>query len=303
MECFYTVMDTYYKTFQIFCTPLIHLNSSTSKGSLTMPEHQQIEQSRKPDPTFQKQATPASRSQESNPSSIIQRARINPKSMTSADVLQLQRSIGNRAVGELLSGTGNASTAQQAPVQREESPEKEEEEEEEPIQGKMIETIQRQEPEEEEEPIQGKMIETIQREESPEEKEPLQEVTCPSCSADPVQREENRTGMPDNLKAGLEQLSGTDLSDVKVHRNSSKPEKVGALAYTQGKDIHVGPGQEKHLPHEGWHAVQQAQGRVKPTVQTKGVAINDDEGLEREADVMGKKAAVPQGSGSIESNH
>ncbi len=258
--------------------------------------------------------------------------------MTSADVMQLQRSIGNRAVGKLLSGLGNPSTTQQAPVQREESPEEEEElmqgkmietiqreespeeeelmqgkmietiqreespEEEELMQGKMIETIQRQEDPEEEEPLQGKMIETIQRQESPEEEEPLQEVTCPSCSAAPVQREENRTGMPDNLKAGLEQLSGTDLSDVRVHRNSSKPEKVGALAYTQGKDIHVAPGQEKHLPHEGWHVVQQAQGRVKPTMQAKGVPINDDEGLEREADVMGAKAAVPQGSGSIESD-
>ncbi len=283
-----------------------------------MPEHQQIEQSRKPDSTFQKQATPVSPSHESNTASIIQRARTNPKSMTSADVMQLQRSIGNRAVGKLLSGLGNPSTTQQAPVQREESPEEEEEllqgkmietiqreespEEEELLQGKMVETIQREEiPEEEEELIQGKMVETIQREEIPEEEEPLQgkmietiqrqeskeeeplqEATCSSCSAAPVQREENRTGMPDNLKAGLEQLSGTDLSDVRVHRNSSKPEKVGALAYTQGKDIHVAPGQEKHLPHEGWHVVQQSQGRVKPTMQAKGVAINDDEILERE---------------------
>lgn len=33
------------------------------------------------------------------------------------------------------------------------------------------------------------------------------------------------------------------------------------------------------------------QGRVQPTMQMKGMAINDDEGLEREADVMGEKAA------------
>ncbi|AJC22312.1 hypothetical protein RO07_20755 [Pandoraea pulmonicola] len=39
------------------------------------------------------------------------------------------------------------------------------------------------------------------------------------------------------------------------------------------------------------HVVQQAQGRVKPTMQMKeGVAINDDSGLEREADVMSEKA-------------
>jgi len=36
--------------------------------------------------------------------------------------------------------------------------------------------------------------------------------------------------------------------------------------------------------------VQQMQGRVKPTMQAKGVAVNDDRALEREADVMGGKA-------------
>lgn len=78
--------------------------------------------------------------------------------------------------------------------------------------------------------------------------------------------------------------------EVKVHYNSDKPAQLQALAYTQGTDIHVAPGQEKHLPHEAWHVVQQMQGRVKPTIQTKGVQINDDRGLEKEADVMGAKA-------------
>lgn len=36
--------------------------------------------------------------------------------------------------------------------------------------------------------------------------------------------------------------------------------------------------------------VQQAQGRVKPTIQLKGVAINDDKELEREADENSRKA-------------
>jgi len=101
---------------------------------------------------------------------------------------------------------------------------------------------------------------------------------------------DNRTGLSDSLKGGLESLSGFDLSGVRVHRNSSEPGRVNALAYTQGQDIYVGPGQEKHIPHEGWHVVQQMQGRVQPTIQAKGVSINDDAGLEREADLMGAKA-------------
>lgn len=79
-----------------------------------------------------------------------------------------------------------------------------------------------------------------------------------------VKGRENKTGIPEGLKAGLENLSGMDLSDVKIHYNSSKPAALNALAYAQGADIHIGPGQEKHLPHEAWHVVQQKQGRVSP---------------------------------------
>lgn len=106
----------------------------------------------------------------------------------------------------------------------------------------------------------------------------------------PVQRKENNTGLPDILKVGVEHLSGVSMDDVQVHYNSAKPAPLQALAYTQGTDIHVGPGQEMHLPHEAWHVVQQKEGRVKPTLQPKGVAMNDDAELEREADVMGERA-------------
>ena len=101
----------------------------------------------------------------------------------------------------------------------------------------------------------------------------------------------NRTGLPDRLKAGVETLSGMSLDGVKVHRNSPKPAQLDALAYAQGRDIHLAPGQEAHLPHEAWHVVQQAQGRVRPTMQLKErCAVNDDPRLEREADMMGAKA-------------
>ena len=100
----------------------------------------------------------------------------------------------------------------------------------------------------------------------------------------------NPDAMPRPLRVGLERLSGMDLSEIRVHRNSSNPAKVNALAYTQAEDIHIAPGQERQLPHEGWHAVQQMQGRVKPTLRTRDVLINDDAELEREADLMGAKA-------------
>jgi hypothetical protein len=101
----------------------------------------------------------------------------------------------------------------------------------------------------------------------------------------------NRTGMPDRLKAGVESLSGLSLDNVRVHYHSDQPAQLNALAYAQGSDIHVAPGQEQHLPHEAWHVVQQAQGRVQPTMQlNEDVPVNDDAGLEKEADVMGTRA-------------
>lgn len=98
------------------------------------------------------------------------------------------------------------------------------------------------------------------------------------------------TGIPSQLKVGAEVLSGMDLSDVLVHRNSAKPAQLNAFAYAQGNDIHLGPGQEQHLPHEAWHVVQQRQGRVRPSTQLMGQAINDDPLLEREATTMGEQA-------------
>lgn len=105
---------------------------------------------------------------------------------------------------------------------------------------------------------------------------------------EPVLREEkpNNTGLPNNLKIGIENLSGYSMDDVRVHYNSDKPAQLNALAYTQGTDIHVASGQEQHLAHEAWHVVQQKQGRVLPTIQLQGVNVNDNEGLEKEADRM-----------------
>jgi len=109
--------------------------------------------------------------------------------------------------------------------------------------------------------------------------------------AGPASGTSSRSALPAPLKEGVEALSGIAMDDVRVHRNSAEPAKLGALAYAQGSDIHLGPGQERHLPHEAWHVVQQKQGRVAATVQLeRGPGVNDDAGLEREADRMGAEA-------------
>lgn len=192
-------------------------------------------------------------------------------------------------------------------------------EEEEPLQGKF-ETAQRQDIDEDE-LLQGKFKDTAQLASIDEEEEPLQAKFETAQRQDidedellqgkfdnsfTIQREEapsqssvNKTGLPDNLKSGVENLSGYSMDSVRVHYNSDKPAQLQALAYTQGTDIHVAPGQEKHLPHEAWHVVQQMQGRVQPTMQMKGVNVNDNEGLEREAAMMGYELIQKKNTSNI----
>ena len=137
---------------------------------------------------------------------------------------------------------------------------------------------------EEEDTLQGKFEPTVQRVE--DDAEGVQMKSDTVCQQKP-----NNTGLPDNLKAGVESLSGFSMDDVKVHYNSSQPATVQALAYTQGTDIHVAPGQERHLPHEAWHVAQQLAGRVEPTTEVGGMPVNDNIDLEHEADVMGARAS------------
>jgi hypothetical protein len=122
--------------------------------------------------------------------------------------------------------------------------------------------------------------------------------TAKSKAAPEAAPEPNHTGLPDPLKAGVENLSGVSLDKVQVHYHSPEPAQLKAHAFAKGNEIHIGPGQEKHLPHEAWHVVQQAQGRVSETAQMKGVSINGDPGLEKEADFMGAKA-LEAGDGTV----
>jgi len=86
---------------------------------------------------------------------------------------------------------------------------------------------------------------------------------------------------------------------VNIHKDSEQAPSLGALAYTQGNDVHFAPGQydpgsqkgQELLGHELSHVVQQREGRVKPTTQGKGMPVNTDPALEKEADKQGKQAA------------
>ena len=90
----------------------------------------------------------------------------------------------------------------------------------------------------------------------PEEEEPLQGKFATAQLQHQQAPRANNTGMPDQLKSGIESLSGLAIDHVQVHYNSAQLAQLNAHAYAQGSDIHVAPGQEQNLPHEAWHIVK-----------------------------------------------
>ncbi len=148
---------------------------------------------------------------------------------------------------------------------------------------------------------------SIQNQEKPTESYQLKsagerhtDTTAPP--SEPYQLKSNSSSsnkLPDDVRGKMENAFQYDFSNVDIQKNSSEAKRMGALAFAKGNEVHFAPGQfEPYTPkgqeligHELTHIVQQSENRVKPTVQAKGVAINDDKGLEREADEMGKKVA------------
>ncbi|MBD2692097.1 DUF4157 domain-containing protein [Anabaena catenula FACHB-362] len=122
--------------------------------------------------------------------------------------------------------------------------------------------------------------------------------------------------IPGGVRAKMENSFGTSFSDVNIHTDSIQAKSIGALAYTQGSNIHFAPGQynpqspsgQSLLGHELTHVVQQRAGRVAVPTQSKGAPINADPSLENEADQMGAKAArgevaqVPGAAGGMASS-
>ena len=114
---------------------------------------------------------------------------------------------------------------------------------------------------------------------------------------------QNNTGIPDQLKSKMENFSGYSLDDVNVHYNSEQPAQLKAHAFAQGTEVHIAAGQEKHLPHELGHVIQQKQGFVKSTREENGQKINDDVSLEKGADQIAQKAAqTPVRDASLKDN-
>lgn len=103
----------------------------------------------------------------------------------------------------------------------------------------------------------------------------------------------NLTGIPTQMKLDFEQRSGLSFDDVRVHYNSDKPAQLQALAYTQGTQVYVGPGQERHLKHELGHVVQQKSQYITQTIFRNNIPINISPKLERQAEYYTRNRIPP----------
>ena len=107
----------------------------------------------------------------------------------------------------------------------------------------------------------------------------------------------NETGIPSQIKESFELKSGFSFDDVQVHYNSDKPSQLQALAYTQGNQVYIKPGQTRYLEHELGHVVQQKRGIVSPTREMMGLSINDDAALEKSAEDFGHTGQLAENGG------
>jgi hypothetical protein len=108
------------------------------------------------------------------------------------------------------------------------------------------------------------------------------------------------TKLPEEVQGKMENSFGQDFSAVKFHKDSTSAVDLNARAYAEGENIHFAPGEynpstkvgQELIGHELTHVVQQRQKKVgKGEVHGKGIEINQDSTLEKEADEMGKLAA------------
>ncbi len=110
----------------------------------------------------------------------------------------------------------------------------------------------------------------------------------------------NTTLLPEEVQTKMENSFDQDFSNINIHQDSSSAQEINAKAYTQGADIHFAPGEynpaskegQELIGHELTHVVQQGQGRVgNGEIHGKGLEINQDASLEKEADDAGKLAS------------
>ena len=97
------------------------------------------------------------------------------------------------------------------------------------------------------------------------------------------------------FQSSVEKHTKTPVSDFSISKNDKRADNIGAKAYNQGNNLVFGQGQFNPstksgkflIAHEMAHSMQNS--NLKATGTQNGMSINDDPGLESEADSVAKK--------------
>ncbi len=194
-----------------------------------------------------------------SPASIVQRAALAPASLNPVEVLRLQRTLGNRAVGGLLSGRGQRMT----------------------IQPKLAVNVPGDKYEQEADRIAGQLSKTAGPPEHQTATPLAQHQQGGEFDAGLESAVREAKGGGRHLAAGIrqraEQALGADFSNVNVHtdaRADALNHSLQARAFTMGRDIFFRQGEyrpetrggQELIAHELTHVAQQSGGARRSSV-------------------------------------
>ncbi|MDR2572435.1 MAG: hypothetical protein LBD23_19365 [Oscillospiraceae bacterium] len=63
--------------------------------------------------------------------------------------------------------------------------------------------------------------------------------------------------MDDDLKTDIDKTSDLAIDDVKPRYSFEKPIQLNEIAHTRANQVHIAPGQERHIEHDLSHVVEQ----------------------------------------------
>lgn len=217
-------------------------------------------------------------------------------------ILRLQRSIGNRALGQLLS-----------PPPLVEAAEPDREQSDGPAVQRQCQSCTAA-GDEEEQPVQRKVTDpvlaSVLRTRSVQAKSSSSLLDGPS-SAGVIPSESHGKPLETRARDMMESRLDADFSRVRIHTDAPAAraaDSINAIAFTTGRDIYFGDGnydanhaEGRHLlAHELTHTIQQSKGQTPTMLSRKvdGVVVgHPDDPLEREADAAADRA-VPAPSDS-----
>lgn len=213
-----------------------------------------------------------------HPAALFRLARASPAGLNAADVLQLQRAVGNGAVGRLMgclaqrpvSGSGPGEPAQPPTSVREGPPGAQPGRPSLPVQAKL--TV-------------SQPVDSYERDADQVAKQVVNRIDEEGSGEEPVQRQGTSDGaavlqvsgsggpLAEHVRRPMERAFGMDFGGVRIHADAESDRlsrSIGARAFTTGRDIFLGHGEYSPggraglelIAHELTHVLQQG-GAVK----------------------------------------